>query len=118
MDPTNCLIGEPLADHTPQRRSGAAFIVHAKSDAVVIAEIVFAEIAVQVLFATVLENALHAALMRGVYQHCSEKHLHRHLVEYGFRFNHREALGYSDEARTIAAVKSAEGKRLTYHQSN
>jgi len=25
-------------------------------------------------------------------------------------------LGYSDEARTIAAVKAAEGKRLTYHQ--
>lgn len=54
--------------------------------------------------------------MRGVYQHCSEKHLHRYLAEFDFRFNHREALGYSDEARTIAAVKAAEGKRLTYHQ--
>jgi transposase-like protein len=56
--------------------------------------------------------------MRGVYQHCSEKHLHRYLAEYDFRFNHREALGFDDEARTIAAVKSGEGKRLTYHQAD
>lgn len=54
--------------------------------------------------------------MRGVYQHCSEKHLHRYLAEFDFRYNHREALGWNDEARTIAAVKGAEGKRLTYHQ--
>jgi transposase-like protein len=54
--------------------------------------------------------------MKGVYQHCSEKHLHRYLAEFDFRFNHREALGFSDEARTTAAIKAAEGKRLTYHQ--
>ena len=55
--------------------------------------------------------------MRGVYQHCSEKHLHRYLAEFDFRYNHREALGWNDEARTVAAVRAAEGKRLTYHQS-
>jgi len=55
--------------------------------------------------------------MRGVYQHCSEKHLHRYLAEFDFRFNHREALGFNDEARTIAAVRGGEGKRLTYHQA-
>ena len=27
--------------------------------------------------------------MRGVYQHCEEKHLHRYLAEYDFRYNHR-----------------------------
>jgi len=54
--------------------------------------------------------------MRGVYQHCSEKHLHRYLAEFDFRYNHREALGWNDEARAIAAVRSGEGKRLTYHQ--
>ena len=54
--------------------------------------------------------------MRGVYQHCSEKHLHRYLAEFDFRYNHREALGWNDEARTVAAVRGAEGKRLTYHQ--
>jgi transposase-like protein len=53
--------------------------------------------------------------MKGVYQHCSEKHLHRYLAEFDFRFNHREALGWNDEARTIAAIRSGEGKRLTYH---
>ena len=56
--------------------------------------------------------------MKGIYQHCSEKHLHRYLAEYDFRYNHRETLGWNDEARTIAAIKAGEGKRLTYHQSN
>ena len=27
--------------------------------------------------------------MRGVYQHCDEKHLHRYLAEFDFRYNHR-----------------------------
>ncbi|MBN9544078.1 MAG: IS1595 family transposase [Alphaproteobacteria bacterium] len=56
--------------------------------------------------------------MRGVYQHCSEKHLHRYLAEYDFRYNHRSALGFGDEARTNAAVKGAIGKRLTYQRPN
>ena len=54
--------------------------------------------------------------MRGVYQHCSEKHLHRYLAEFDFRYNHRASLGCDDNARTIAAVRGGEGKRLTYHQ--
>ena len=31
--------------------------------------------------------------MRGVYQHCSEKHLHRYLAEFDFRYNHRQGAG-------------------------
>jgi hypothetical protein len=54
--------------------------------------------------------------MKGIYQHCSEKHLHRYLAEYDHRYNHRVALGYNDTDRTIAAIKGAEGKRLTYRQ--
>jgi hypothetical protein len=54
--------------------------------------------------------------MRGVYQHCKEKHLHRYLAEFDFRYNYRAALGYNDDDRTIAAVRGGEGKRLTYHQ--
>ena len=54
--------------------------------------------------------------MRGVYQHCKEKHLHRYLAEFDFRYNMRASLGYNDTDRTIAAVKGGEGKRLTYHQ--
>jgi len=56
--------------------------------------------------------------MKGVYQHCKEKHLHRYLAEYDFRYNHREKVGYSDPMRTVEAVKGAEGKRLTYRQSS
>jgi transposase-like protein len=56
--------------------------------------------------------------MRGIYQHCDEKHLHRYLAEYDFRYNHRVALGFSDIDRTKLAIKGVEGKRLTYHQSH
>jgi transposase-like protein len=55
--------------------------------------------------------------MRGVYQHCDEKHLHRYLAEFDFRYNYRASLGYNDTDRTIAAIRGGEGKRLTYHQS-
>jgi len=52
--------------------------------------------------------------MKGIYQHCSEKHLHRYLSEYDFRYNNRVALGVNDEARAVKALKGAVGKRLTY----
>jgi transposase-like protein len=54
--------------------------------------------------------------MRGVYQHCDEKRLHRYLAEFDFRYNYRASLGYNDTDRTIAAIKGGERKRLTYHQ--
>jgi hypothetical protein len=56
--------------------------------------------------------------MRGVYQRCKEKHLHRYLAEFDFRYNHRVGLGYSNIDRTKAAIKGAGGKRLTYHQAH
>jgi hypothetical protein len=56
--------------------------------------------------------------MKGIYQHCDEKHLHRYLAEFDFRYNHRVGLGYSDIDRTKAAIKGVEGKRLTYHQTH
>lgn len=52
--------------------------------------------------------------MRGVYQHCREKHLHRYLAEFDFRYNNRVALGVGDEARALNAIKGAVGRRLTY----
>ncbi|HXL68248.1 MAG TPA: IS1595 family transposase [Xanthobacteraceae bacterium] len=52
--------------------------------------------------------------MRGVYQHCGEKHLHRYLAEFDFRYNNRSNLGVEDGERAVRAVKGAEGKRLTY----
>ncbi|MBX9907277.1 MAG: IS1595 family transposase [Beijerinckiaceae bacterium] len=56
--------------------------------------------------------------MKGIYQHCSEKHLHRYLSEYDFRYNNRVALGVNDIARTEAAVRGIVGKRLTYRTIN
>ena len=37
--------------------------------------------------------------MKGVYQHCGEKHLHRYLAEFDFRYNNRVALGVNDGER-------------------
>jgi transposase-like protein len=56
--------------------------------------------------------------MNGVYQHCSEKHLHRYLTEFEFRFNRRTALGFTDADRAAAALKGIEGKRLTYRRTD
>jgi len=56
--------------------------------------------------------------MKGVYQHCAEKHLHRYLAEYDFRYNHRSAVGIEDGERAALAVKSAAGKRLTYRNAH
>jgi transposase-like protein len=56
--------------------------------------------------------------MKGVYQHCKEKHLQRYLTEFDFRYNHREAVGINDDMRARFALKAIEGKRLTYRQPN
>jgi transposase-like protein len=54
--------------------------------------------------------------MKGVYQHCSEKHLHRYLAEFDFRYNNRTALGVEDVERAVKALEGVAGKRLTYKQ--
>jgi hypothetical protein len=56
--------------------------------------------------------------MKGVYQHCSEKHLHRYLAEFDFRHSYRVALGVNDKARATRALKGVVGKRLTYRNSH
>jgi transposase-like protein len=52
--------------------------------------------------------------MRGTYQHCKEKHLHRYLAEFDFRHNARVALGVNDESRAARILSGVIGKRLTY----
>jgi transposase-like protein len=52
--------------------------------------------------------------MRGVYQHCSEAHLHRYLAEFEFRYSYREANGFNDQDRSRQALTGIVGKRLTY----
>ena len=56
--------------------------------------------------------------MKGVYQHCGEKHLHRYLAEFDFRYNERIALGIDDIERATKALQGVAGKRLTYRQSD
>jgi transposase-like protein len=55
--------------------------------------------------------------MKGIYQHCGKKHLHRYLAEFDFRYNNRIALGISDVARAEIALRGIVGKRLTYRDS-
>jgi transposase-like protein len=54
--------------------------------------------------------------LKGVYQHCAEKHLHRYLSEFDFRYSNRIALGVNDGERADLPIKGAAGKRLTYRQ--
>lgn len=52
--------------------------------------------------------------MKGVYQHCAEKHVHRYLAEFDFRYSNRVALGCNDSDRADALLRGITGKRLTY----
>jgi ISXO2-like transposase domain len=54
--------------------------------------------------------------MKGVYQHCGEKHLHRYLAEFDFRYSNRSALGVEDHKRADILAKGIVGKRLTYRR--
>jgi hypothetical protein len=56
--------------------------------------------------------------MKGVYQHCKEKHLHRYLAEFDFRYSNRVRLGVNDVARADRTLKGIVGKRLTYQTPN
>jgi transposase-like protein len=52
--------------------------------------------------------------MRGIYQWCSERHLHRYLAEYDYRYSYRIKTGYDDAARFGLVLTRVSGKRLTY----
>ena len=55
--------------------------------------------------------------MKGIYQHCVEKHLHRYLAEFDFRYSNRSALGVDDAERADLMLKGSTGKRLTYRRT-
>jgi len=56
--------------------------------------------------------------MRGTYQHCREKHLHRYLAEFDFRHNNRIAMGHGDIGRADFILEGVVGKRLTYETAS
>ena len=59
-------------------------------------------------FFSLLKRGIH-----GTFHHVSKKHLHRYVSEFEFRWNTRDL---EDGARTVAAIKSSEGKRLFYKE--
>jgi transposase-like protein len=56
--------------------------------------------------------------MKGVYQHCAKKHMHRYLAEFDFRYSKRAAKGVDDPARAMMLLCGAVGKRLTYETTH
>jgi transposase-like protein len=59
-------------------------------------------------FFAVMKRGLH-----GIFHAVSKKHLHRYCGEFEFRWNHRQQ---NDGNRTVAAIESAIGKRLSYEE--
>ena len=55
--------------------------------------------------------------MRGVWHHCREKHLHRYLAEFDFRYNAQISLGFDDGSRAAKASLGFSCKRLLYSDS-
>jgi transposase-like protein len=55
--------------------------------------------------------------MKGVYQHCAKRHLHRYMAEFDFRYSNRLALGVDDQERAMTALLGVVGKRLLYRDS-
>jgi hypothetical protein len=49
----------------------------------------------------------------GSFHHISKKHLPLYLAEFDFRWNHR---GITDGERTVAALRKADGRRLTMNR--
>jgi hypothetical protein len=56
--------------------------------------------------------------MKGIYQHCAKKHMHRYLAEFDFRYNARIAKGVDDTSRADKLLKRVVGKRLTYETTH
>mgnify|MGYP005839416857 CR=1 FL=1 len=55
--------------------------------------------------------------MKGVYQHCAKKHLHRYAAEFEFRYNNRAANGFNDPERAEVLLSGVIGKRVLYRDS-
>ncbi len=56
--------------------------------------------------------------MKGIYQHCSEKHLHRYVAEFDFRYSNRMKLGVDDAERATKIIRATAGKRLMYRRTD
>ncbi len=55
--------------------------------------------------------------MKGVYQHCGKKHLHRYAAESAFRYRNLVANGIDDSTRAAITLHGIVGKRVLYRDS-
>lgn len=53
----------------------------------------------------------------GTFHHVGEQHLQRYVTEFDFRWNYSKGNGFDDRARTDAALRGIEGRRLMYRDS-
>lgn len=97
-------VGTRFADHQTTKHSAKEYVRY-EGDAVI--------------HSNTIENyfSVFKRGMKGVYQHCAEKHLHRYLAEFDFRYNRRIGLGVDDKERANEALRGIVGKRLTYDGS-
>jgi len=51
--------------------------------------------------------------MKGKHHHCGEKHLHRYLAEFDYRYSTRKI---EDAERATKALSGITGRRLTYRR--
>lgn len=54
----------------------------------------------------------------GTFHHVSQQHLGRYCLEFDYRYNTREKLGFDDMGRMSNSVPGIVGKRLTYRRTN
>jgi hypothetical protein len=69
-----------------------------------------------ITFHTNFAESYHSLLKRGIigsFHHVSDRHLHRYLAEFDYRWNSRKV---TDGERAVATIKAAPGKRLTYRK--
>ncbi len=48
--------------------------------------------------------------MKGVYQHCSKQHFHRHLAEFDFRYNARQITDVERAAKALQGITGIRGE--------
>jgi len=54
----------------------------------------------------------------GTFHHVGERHMHRYVSEFDFRYSNRAALGVTDSQRADELLKAVAGKRLTYRRTD
>lgn len=54
--------------------------------------------------------------MKGTYQDCEEKYLHRYAAKFGYRYNTRTAIGFNDLRRAEVMAGEIKGTRLAYRR--